>query len=104
MFLTFVSTVFIFFEVCIYKYSCVLSLGSWIRCGVFDISFEFLFDSLTATMLLVVSFISLLVHLYSLDYMKTDPHFIRFLTYLTLFTFFMFLLLTAGSLIQFFAG
>jgi len=71
---------------------------------VFDISFEFLFDSLTATMLLVVSFISLLVHLYSLDYMKTDPHFIRFLTYLTLFTFFMFLLLTAGSLIQFFAG
>lgn len=55
-------------------------------------------------MLLVVSFISLLVHLYSIDYMKTDPHFIRFLTYLTLFTFFMFLLLTAGSMIQFFAG
>lgn len=104
MILTFLSTVFIFLEVCIYKYSCVVALGSWIRCGLFDISFEFLFDSITATMLLVVSFISLLVHLYSIDYMKTDPHFIRFLTYLTLFTFFMFILLTAGSLLQFFAG
>lgn len=55
-------------------------------------------------MLFVVSLVSLLVHLYSLDYMGEDPHFIRFMTYLSLFTFFMFVLLTSGNFIQIFAG
>ena len=55
-------------------------------------------------MLLAVSLVSLLVHIYSLDYMGEDPHFIRFMTYLTVFTLFMFVLLTSGNFIQFFTG
>lgn len=55
-------------------------------------------------MLFIVSLISVLVHLYSLEYMETDPHFIRFMSYLTLFTFFMILLVTADNFIQLFLG
>jgi len=104
MILTFIVSTFIFYEVCLLKYVCYINLGSWFSIGIVDVSFEFLFDQITATMLFVVSFVSLLVHIYSLDYMGEDPHFIRFMTYLTLFTFFMFLLLTAGNFVQIFAG
>lgn len=55
-------------------------------------------------MLIVVSFISLLVHIYSIDYMKTDPHFPRFLAFLSIFTFFMLVLVTSGNLLQLFLG
>jgi NADH:ubiquinone oxidoreductase subunit 5 (subunit L)/multisubunit Na+/H+ antiporter MnhA subunit len=104
MCLTFLVSTFIFFEVCLYKYTCLITLGNWISCGVLNLSFEFLFDTITSVMLLVVSFISLLVHLYSLEYMKYDPHLIRFMTYLSLFTFFMFVLVTSGNFVQLFLG
>jgi len=55
-------------------------------------------------MLVVVFFVSSLVHLYSLEYMSDDPHIIRFISYLSLFTFFMAILLSAGNLIQMFLG
>jgi NADH:ubiquinone oxidoreductase subunit 5 (subunit L)/multisubunit Na+/H+ antiporter MnhA subunit len=55
-------------------------------------------------MLLMVSIISALVHYYSIDYMRLDPHFIRFMSYLSLFTFFMFLLVTSTNFIQLFVG
>ncbi len=104
MIMTFLVSSFIFIEVCLYKYTCLIILGDWINCGVLNLSFEFLFDAITAVMLLVVSFISLLVHIYSLEYMKADPHLIRFMTYLSLFTFFMFVLVTSGNFVQLFLG
>lgn len=55
-------------------------------------------------MLLLVVFVSFLVHLYSMDYMNGDPHIIRFLGYLSLFTFFMIMLVTAGTFVQLFLG
>jgi NADH-ubiquinone oxidoreductase chain 5 len=55
-------------------------------------------------MLIVVLFISLLVHIYSIEYMKEDPFLIRFLSYLSLFTFFMLVLITAGNYLQMFVG
>ena len=55
-------------------------------------------------MLIVVSFISLLVHIYSIDYMSNDPHFTRFLSFLSIFTFFMLILITSGNLMQLFLG
>lgn len=61
-------------------------------------------DFLAVSMLCMVSFISALVHLYSFSYMKTDPHFIRFISYLSLFTFFMFCLVSAANLIVIFLG
>lgn len=55
-------------------------------------------------MINMVLFISLLVHIYSYDYMHKDPYFIRFLSYLTLFTFFMLILLTGGNFLILFLG
>lgn len=63
-----------------------------------------MFDSITSIMLLLVIFISFLVHLYSIDYMNGDPHINRFLGYLSLFTFFMLMLVTSGTFIQMFLG
>ena len=55
-------------------------------------------------MLLVVTFISSLVHLYSTEYMKEDPHLFRFMSYLSLFTFFMLILVTSNNFLQLFVG
>jgi NADH:ubiquinone oxidoreductase subunit 5 (subunit L)/multisubunit Na+/H+ antiporter MnhA subunit len=63
-----------------------------------------MFDSLTVTMLIVVTGVSSLVHLYSTGYMSEDPHLPRFISYLSLFTFFMLILVTANNIIQMFVG
>lgn len=55
-------------------------------------------------MLLVVTIVSALVHLYSIDYMSHDPHLPRFMSYLSLFTFFMLLLVTGNNLVVLFLG
>jgi NADH-ubiquinone oxidoreductase chain 5 len=104
MIITFIVSSIIFYEVALLKYTCFIDLGLWFNLGSAKVNFEFLFDTITATMLLAVSLVSLLVHIYSLDYMGEDPHFIRFMTYLTVFTLFMFVLLTSGNFIQFFTG
>jgi NADH:ubiquinone oxidoreductase subunit 5 (subunit L)/multisubunit Na+/H+ antiporter MnhA subunit len=55
-------------------------------------------------MCFVVLFISFLVHLYSIEYMSSDPFLLRFISFLSLFTFFMLLLVTSGNLLQLFFG
>lgn len=55
-------------------------------------------------MLVVITSISSLVHLYSTEYMKEDPHLSRFMSYLSFFTFFMLILVTADNLLQMFVG
>ena len=55
-------------------------------------------------MLIVVTFVSALVHLYSYGYMFEDPHLSRFMSYLSLFTFFMLILITADNYVQMFLG
>jgi len=82
----------------------LLSLGEWFCIGHLKIEYLFLFDSLTCIMLLVVTIISFLVHLYSLDYMAEDPELPLFLAYLLLFTFFMLVLVTAGNFVVMFLG
>jgi proton-translocating NADH-quinone oxidoreductase chain L len=79
-------------------------LGSWILVDSLDIKWSFCFDSLTSVMLIVVTFISTLVHLYSTEYMEYDPHLPRFMSYLSLFTFFMLILITANNFLQMFVG
>lgn len=93
-----------FYEIGFGGYPCYLTLTTWIECGTLSISWGFLFDSLTVTMLVVVTVISSLVHLYSIKYMETDPHIPRFMAYLEVFTFFMLILVTADNLIQMFLG
>jgi NADH:ubiquinone oxidoreductase subunit 5 (subunit L)/multisubunit Na+/H+ antiporter MnhA subunit len=72
--------------------------------GYFFIDISFFFDTLTAVMLFVVCLISSLVHLYSVEYMKLDMGFIRYMAYLSLFTFFMLLLVTSDNFLQMFIG
>jgi NADH:ubiquinone oxidoreductase subunit 5 (subunit L)/multisubunit Na+/H+ antiporter MnhA subunit len=70
----------------------------------FTVSFGLMFDSLTAVMLIVVTTVSSLVHIYSTEYMNGDPHLPRFMSYLSLFTFFMLILVTADNILQLFIG
>ena len=77
---------------------------NWFNSGLLANNFSFFYDSVTLSMLFLVTFISFLVHIYSTSYMEFDPHLQRFLSYLSLFTFFMIVLLTADNLIQLFIG
>jgi proton-translocating NADH-quinone oxidoreductase chain L len=93
-----------FFPHFVQGYSFVATLGSWTTSGLFDVNWTFFTDSLTYTMTITVLTVSLLVHLYSLDYMKTDAHLARFISYLSLFTFFMLVLISGDSLVTLFLG
>lgn len=95
---------FVFYEVVLCHSVCSLKLFTWIDSNSLFVSWGFLFDSLTATMLIIVTFVSTLVHLYSSSYMSQDPHLPRFMSYLSLFTFFMLMLVTADNYVQMFLG
>lgn len=82
----------------------ILVVASWMYSDVLKIDWSFCFDSLTCVMLVIVTFISTLVHLYSTEYMENDPHLPRFMSYLSLFTFFMLILVTANQFLQMFVG
>jgi NADH-ubiquinone oxidoreductase chain 5 len=104
LFLSFLTSLFIFYEVGLSNSICIIKLGKWFDVGLLNTSWGFLFDSLTSMMLIIVTLISFLVHLYSINYMETDPHISRFMCYLSLFTVFMLFLVTADNFIQMFLG
>jgi proton-translocating NADH-quinone oxidoreductase chain L len=93
-----------FMEVVFFQSPCYIKLGDWFYSDMFDASWGFLFDSLTVVMLLVVTGVSSLVHMYSASYMGEDPHLARFMSYLSLFTFFMLMLVTSDNFLQMFFG
>jgi len=101
---TVISTAIIGYNVLICGYVYDFNLGSWLVCDYISIEWGMLIDSLSAWMLLIVGFVSILVQYYSLVYMKSDPHLIRFIGYLGLFTTMMFILITAPNLVQLFLG
>lgn len=76
----------------------------WIRSGDMQVDWAFRVDTLTAVMLVVITTVSALVHLYSWGYMEEDPDQPRFFAYLSLFTFAMLMLVTADNLVQMFFG
>jgi NADH:ubiquinone oxidoreductase subunit 5 (subunit L)/multisubunit Na+/H+ antiporter MnhA subunit len=76
----------------------------WMDSEYFDLDFGLCIDSLTCSMLILVTSVSALVHMYSTGYMSQDPHLPRFMSYLSLFTFFMIILVTADNLVQLFIG
>jgi len=76
----------------------------WVESGGLNFNWELRVDSLTAVMLVVVTTVSALVHLYSWGYMEEDPDQPRFFAYLSLFTFAMLMLVTANNLVQMFFG
>ncbi len=77
---------------------------SWIHSGPLQLDWVLRVDTLTAVMLVVVTTVSSLVHVYSIGYMADDPHRARFFAYLSLFTFAMLMLVTADNFLQMFFG
>lgn len=104
LFLSLLISIFIFYEVTVSGSFTYIKLSTWISSEAMHVDWGFMFDSLTAVMLVVVTFISFLVHLYSTEYMSHDPHLSRFMSYLSLFTFFMLILISADNFVQMFVG
>jgi len=94
----------VFYEVALCGSPCTVSPSSWFTSEFFDASWGFYFDTLTSVMIVVITWVSTLVHLYSISYMEHDPHLPRFMSYLSLFTFCMLMLVTADNFIQLFFG
>src|SRR5215203_2404336 len=81
-----------------------IQVAQWMVSGDLVVDWAFMVDTLTVVMLIVVTTVSALVHLYSIGYMADDPHRPRFFAYLSLFTFAMLMLVTADNLVQMFFG
>jgi len=97
-------SVVIFNDVVLNSHPQTVQLFTFISSGGADVSWAFRFDTLTAVMLIVVNWVSFMVHVYSIGYMHHDPSVPRFQSYLSLFTFAMLMLITADNVVQLFFG
>jgi NADH-quinone oxidoreductase subunit L len=77
---------------------------TWMVLGDLRLEVGFLIDSLTTMMMLVVTFVSLMVHIYTIGYMQDDPGYQRFFSYISLFTFSMLMLVMSNNFLQLFFG
>jgi len=80
------------------------NLYTWFQVGDLSTHVGFLVDRLTALMMVVVTFVSLMVHIYTIGYMADDPGYQRFFSYIALFTFSMLMLVMANNFLQLFFG
>ena len=80
------------------------NLYTWMQIGSLNFSVGFLVDNLTSVMLVVVSFVSLMVHIYTVGYMHDDDGYTKFFSYISLFTFSMFMLVMSNNFMQLFFG
>ena len=80
------------------------NIYTWMQIGSLNISVGFLVDNLTSLMLVVVSFVSLMVHIYTIGYMHDDNGYTKFFSYISLFTFAMFTLVISNNFMQLFFG
>ncbi|HML11279.1 MAG TPA: NADH-quinone oxidoreductase subunit L [Stellaceae bacterium] len=82
----------------------VQTIATWIASGGVDVAWSLRLDTLSGVMILVVTIVSAMVHIYSIGYMAHDHSIPRFMAYLSLFTFFMLMLVTANDFVQMFFG
>lgn len=94
----------IFYETVLNSSAAYIKLWRWFDSELLTTYFGLQFDSLTSIMLIVVTSVSALVHIYSTGYMAGDPHIPRFMSYLSLFTFLMIVLVTGDNYVQLFIG
>ncbi len=94
----------VLYEVIFNHYQDNIIIATWISSGTLDVNWSMKIDPLSAIMLVVVTSVSSLVHIYSIGYMSHDPHKPRFMAYLSLFTFAMLMLVTSDNFIQLFFG
>jgi NADH-quinone oxidoreductase subunit L len=80
------------------------NLYTWLESGGIPFQIGFLIDELSATMMVVVTFVSWMVHIYTVGYMRDDPGYQRFFSYISLFTFSMLMLVMANNFLQLFFG
>ena len=99
-----ILSIVIFYEVIFNQYEDNITIATWIDSGSLNVNWSIKIDSLSAVMLVVVTSVSSLVHIYSIGYMSHDPHKPRFMAYLSLFTFAMLMLVTSDNFIQLFFG
>jgi NADH-quinone oxidoreductase subunit L len=100
---SFACSVFIFVDV-MHGHTFNGPVYSWITMGETRLEIGFLVDQLTALMMIVVTFVSLMVHVYTIGYMAEDPGYQRFFSYISLFTFSMLMLVMANNFLQLFFG
>jgi NADH-quinone oxidoreductase subunit L len=93
-----------FYDVALMGHRYIVPVAPWIMSGDFEADWRLRIDALTAVMLVVVTGVSSLVHLYSIGYMHDDPYTPRFFSYLSFFSFAMLALVTANNLLQLFFG
>jgi NADH-quinone oxidoreductase subunit L len=82
----------------------IVPLVTWIAAGGVDVAWSLRLDTLSGVMIVAVTIVSAMVHVYSIGYMAHDPGIPRFMAYLSLFTFFMLALVTANDFVQLFFG
>ena len=99
-----ILSVLVLYEVIVNQYEENILIATWINSGSLDVNWSMKIDSLSSVMLVVVTSVSALVHIYSIGYMSHDPHKPRFMAYLSLFTFAMLMLVTSDNFIQLFFG
>ncbi len=94
----------VLFKVVSQGYENNLIISTFINSGTLNVNWSINIDALSSVMLVVVTLVSALVHIYSIGYMSDDPHKPRFMSYLSLFTFAMLTLVTSDNFIQLFFG
>ena len=99
-----VLALLVFYQVITQGYENNIVIASWFHSGSLNVNWSIKIDALSAVMLVVVTLISSLVHIYSIGYMSQDPHKPRFMAYLSLFTFAMLTLVTSDNFLQLFFG
>jgi len=102
---SFVASVYVLYQM-VYEGHAAINenIYTWLFSDGIQINVGFLVDNLTAMMMVVVTFVSLMVHIYTIGYMKGDPGYQRFFSYISLFTFSMLMLVMANNFIQLFFG
>ena len=81
-----------------------IDIAPWFEVGGISVNWSIYIDKLTTVMMIVITTISLVVHIYSVGYMHEDKGAVRFISYLSIFTFFMMVLVTSGNFMQLFFG
>ncbi|MGB0694734.1 MAG: NADH-quinone oxidoreductase subunit L [Rhodospirillaceae bacterium] len=102
--ISFLISVSAFIDVALGGNAQTITLFTWVASGDLTFNWALKIDTLSAVMLIVVTTVSFMVHVYSVGYMSHDKSIPRFMSYLSLFTFFMLMLVTADNLVQMFFG
>jgi len=99
-----ILSILVLYEVIFNQFEDNIIIATWINSGTLNVNWSMKIDPLSSVMLVVVTLVSSLVHIYSIGYMSHDPHKSRFMAYLSLFTFAMLMLVTSDNFIQLFFG